>query len=1025
MIEADFETRSDIDLGKHGAYVYWESPNARVLLGSFKHGDTRFRWRYGEPCPPMLQYNIEAGGMIAAHNASFEALCFRWLHDNCGWPMPRPEQFRCTAATAAAMQLPRKLEWLGEALGLSVQKDKEGMRLIRKFSIPQKDGQFIPPEADPADFEKFHAYCDTDVETEAEADSRMVPLSDYEQSVYTLSEKINNRGIRIDIDSARAALRIAEKAKVQMDRQMAQITGGAVRKCSEVAKLTEWVGEQGVAVDSLAKADIDDVLAAPDLPSHVREALEVRQEAAKTSVAKLQAMIDRASRDGRVRGTFMYHGAGTGRWTSMGVNFANMPRSRKCFEGIRQDVLFEAIKAGDPDYLRFLYGPEVGRPLHLLSDAVRGFIMAAPGHELVQADYSNIEGSVVAWLANEEWKLEAIRDIFADPDNKPDMYRRTAAAILGLPIEEVTKKHWSRQAVGKPAELACLSGETKVLTSNGVKSITEVSTSDLLWDGIAWVTHQGVISKGVRQTVSVGGIRATPDHLFLTPRGWAQAQELGSDPNMLAQALVTGSANLPSSVSTKGCAAACATSSCGAVAALTRISSACQIFARALRRAAPRARAKRLPCPGTSSTTATAILSRTTNTESAFLTGSLRATDGASIQQIGATATMAVEAYRYSGGATGGLFWPTSSHLKAGMTRLWNWTASTLTAITRRATCGSSPARTMLGTSAKRATCPTASENWKPKLNACEPVFDILNAGPLNRFTVCADDGFAIVHNCGYQGGVSAFYTFARNGGVDFGSLGASVLAASSEEQIAKAQKRYEANFKRNQARARELSRDAWVACEIIKNGWRAQNAAIAKSWHDLEAAAREAVENPGTVTEAAKTKYIVRFGYLWPRLPSGRCLCYGAPWLKAQVWVRLTLDDGSWSEAEVMDQDTAEAKERKGEVKIDGATSDKVTVMGTDSVTKKWRRYALYGGILCENNTQAVARDILVNGMFKAEAAGYPVIAHVYDEIIAEVPRGFGDLADFERLICELPPWAEGLPIAAGGFRAKRYKKD
>ena len=193
MIEADFETRSDIDLGKHGAYVYWESPNARVLLGSFKHGDTRFRWRYGEPCPPMLQYNIEAGGMIAAHNASFEALCFRWLHDNCGWPMPRPEQFRCTAATAAAMQLPRKLEWLGEALGLSVQKDKEGMRLIRKFSIPQKDGQFIPPEADPADFEKFHAYCDTDVETEAEADSRMVPLSDYEQSVYTLSENASDK----------------------------------------------------------------------------------------------------------------------------------------------------------------------------------------------------------------------------------------------------------------------------------------------------------------------------------------------------------------------------------------------------------------------------------------------------------------------------------------------------------------------------------------------------------------------------------------------------------------------------------------------------------------------------------------------------------------------------------------------------------------------------------------------------------------------------------------------------------------
>ena len=109
MMECDFESRSDIDIRTHGAYVYFESPNARVLLGSFKQGENRYRWRFGEPCPEPLRAHIEAGGMIAAHNAAFEALCFRWLHDNCGWPLPRPEQFRCTAATAAAMQLPRSL----------------------------------------------------------------------------------------------------------------------------------------------------------------------------------------------------------------------------------------------------------------------------------------------------------------------------------------------------------------------------------------------------------------------------------------------------------------------------------------------------------------------------------------------------------------------------------------------------------------------------------------------------------------------------------------------------------------------------------------------------------------------------------------------------------------------------------------------------------------------------------------------------------------------------------------------------
>jgi DNA polymerase len=733
MIEADFETRSDIDLKAHGAHVYFESPRARVLLGSFRIGDLRLRWRFGQPCPEALQHNIRAGAMITAHNASFEILCFKWLHEHCGWPAVPLEQFRCTAATAAAMQLPRSLDRLAVALNLSAKKDKDGMRLIRKFSIPKKDGTFTEPEDDPADFDRFHDYCDQDVAAEAEADTRLVPLSDREQAVYTLTERINHRGVRIDAESARRALLIVAKAKDALDAEMAEVTAGVVRKCSEVGKLTAWLEGQGVPVESLAKADLEELLEFDDLPALARRALVIRQEAAKTSTAKLATMLNRASRDGRVRGEAIYHAAGTGRTQSAGVNLNNLPRPRKMFEDakLRQDVLFASIRAGDPDYLRFLYGGKLGRPLNLLSDSIRGFIWAAPDHDLIQADYSNIEGSIIAWLAGEEWKLAAIQAIFADP-SIPDLYRQTAAGILGLPLEEVTKKHWARQAVGKPAELGL-----------------------------------------------------------------------------------------------------------------------------------------------------------------------------------------------------------------------------------------------------------------------------------------------------GFQGGVNAFYTFARNGGVDLRTIAAPVLATATEEQKEKALKRYLANHKRNRARARELPQDVWMACEIIKVGWRTQNAAIAASWHALEAATREAVETPGVIAEAARVHYISRFGYLWARLPSGRCLCYGAPRLKEQVWAEIKLEDGSWSDAEVMDRDAAERGELKGEVRIQGGTSDKVTGMTVNSQTKQWTRTALYGGLLCENNTQGTARDVLVNGMFKAEAAGYPIILTVYDEIIAEVPRGFGDLKDFERLICELPAWADGLPVAAGGWRGKRYRKD
>lgn len=746
-IEIDFESRSDVNLKTQGAYVYFASPRTRVLIGSYRigGGGPIRRWEYPAPCPDDLILAIARGTMISAHNAAFEMLCFLWLHEHCGWPMPSPEQFRCTAATAAAMALPRALDDLGAALALPVQKDKEGQRLIRLFSIPRRPKKDEPPGvyfndkmSHPDDWELFKRYCDRDVETEAAADRRMVPLSDYEQKVWLLSETINRRGIRIDRESARAALALADKAKADLDRRMKAVTGGAVGACSQVAKLIAWLQGQGIDLTSAAKAEISDLLAdVDDLPDAVREALLLRQEAAKTSVSKLTAMLNRASADGRVRGTFMYHGAGPGRWTSMGVNFANMPRPRPLFdfEHPRRDVLFRAIRTRDPDIMPMLYGDALGRPIDIISDAVRSFVWAAPGHDLMQADYSGIEGAVIAWLAGEAWKLDALREIQRDP-LKPDMYRRTAASIMNLSTDIITKKHPLRQSVGKVSELAL-----------------------------------------------------------------------------------------------------------------------------------------------------------------------------------------------------------------------------------------------------------------------------------------------------GFGGGVSAFYSMARTYNMrlaELHALHAPVWEAADDARRERASKRYESCLKRKDSRTDVLTREAWLACEIIKIGWRETNSAIAQSWKDLEQAVREAVMFPGTVTTASRVSYIVRMGMLWARLPSGRCLAYGSPRLKDQVWAeRKDMQTGEWLDAEVIDRDTAQAGERHGIMRIKGSTSPKCTVLGVDATTKKWTRYGLYGGLIQENNTQATARDILVNGMFKAEAAGYPIVAHVYDEIIAEVPRGFGSVEAFEQLICELPAWAGGLPLTAGGWRGKRYRKE
>jgi DNA polymerase bacteriophage-type len=359
-LEIDFETRSAVDLRKHGVYNYMDDATTAPLMASFKiDGGPVMRWRPPHPCPPEIVAHVTNGGMISAHNAAFERLLWqKVLTPRYGWPEAETEQFRCTAATAAAMALPRALGDLGAALDLDVQKDKEGSRLIRKFSVPRRDGTFNAPEG--PDFELFHDYCDTDVETEAEADRRMVPLSTEEQDLYVLSERQNDRGIRIDVKSARAALALAEKAKKMLDRKMRLVTGGYVPSCSNPGKLVEWVQSQGVEMPSAAKAEIEELLALDDLPGNVREAIELRQEAAKTSVSKLQAMLDRAGADGRVRGTFMYHGASTGRWTSMGVNFTNLQRPRRVYEDQHPNVedLFQAFRSEDPDLLPFLYGPE-------------------------------------------------------------------------------------------------------------------------------------------------------------------------------------------------------------------------------------------------------------------------------------------------------------------------------------------------------------------------------------------------------------------------------------------------------------------------------------------------------------------------------------------------------------------------------------------------------------------------------------------------------------------------------------------
>lgn len=414
----------------------------------------------GREWPLRALQHVADGGIVVAHNAAFE-----WVIWNCicvpkyGWPPLRIEQMRCTMAQAYAMALPGALEKVAPALGIEQRKDMAGQRIMMQLARPKSylgpapdergwqepEPVFWKPSDDPEKFQRLYDYCKTDVIVEREVDRRTMRLSPEEQRLWILDQRINQRGVQVDLRSIDAAIALVESEKARLNAEMLRATGGVVGSCTEVQLLVKWIRTQGVELKGLAKADVLDALKIEDMPPQVRKALLLRQEAAKSSTAKLTAMKQRASDDGRVRGTKQYHGASTGRWAGRGMQTDNYPKPRV---GIEPEHVTDMIAhLGERAYLDVMYGPV----MDALADTLRGMIVAKDGRTLCAADFSNIEGRVLAWLAGEEWKLRAFREY--DAKTGPDLYLIAASKAYGRPASDFNKRSPERE-VGKRCELA-------------------------------------------------------------------------------------------------------------------------------------------------------------------------------------------------------------------------------------------------------------------------------------------------------------------------------------------------------------------------------------------------------------------------------------------------------------------------------------------------------------------------------------------------------------------------------------------
>lgn len=473
-LSIDIETYSSVSIRDAGLYKYVQSGDFKVLLFAYS-----FDGEYpkiidlaqGEHIPLDVQIALFSPEVIKhAYNAAFEWYCLskhfqvraqeKWL-----------SQWRCTMVHGLYCGMIGGLGKVGEALGLPAdkQKDRIGGSLIQKFCVPGKTGKPVSPAQEPEKWALFKKYCIQDVVTEMEVERRLsaFPIPDTVQAEWEQDMRVNAAGVRLDMDLAEGAVAFSDAETAGLLAQAKAVTG--LSNPNSPAQLKAWIGDNlGEVPTSLSKAAVEELLDREDLPPKVRAALELRQKLGKTSVSKYKAMLDCVCPDGRIRGLLQFYGASrTGRWAGRLVQMQNLPRNY--IEEL--DYARDLVKTGRVDELSLVFGnvPDT------LSQLIRTAFIPAEGHRFVVADFSAIEARVIAWLAGEQWRMQA----FADGE---DIYCASASRIYGVPVVKHGENGHLRQK-GKIAELACgYGGSVGAMKAMGGANLTDEELKQIVDD---------------------------------------------------------------------------------------------------------------------------------------------------------------------------------------------------------------------------------------------------------------------------------------------------------------------------------------------------------------------------------------------------------------------------------------------------------------------------------------------------------------------------------------------------------------
>ena len=460
-LEIDIETFSPINLAKAGVYKYSQSSDFEVLLFAYSVNEGPVEvidLALGDKMPDeILNALINPEVTKWAFNANFERIC---LSKFLGLPTGKyldPSSWKCSMVWSAYMGLPLSLEGVGTVLGLEKQKLKEGKDLIRYFCSPCKatkaNGKRTRnhPYHDLDKWSAFKEYNKRDVETELEIQEKLskFPVPDTVWKEYHLDQEINDRGVLLDLNFIKNAIEIDDHSRTQLIDEMKSLTH--LNNPNSVQQLKAWLAENGLETESLGKDVVSELLETSS--GKLSKVLTLRQQISKSSIKKYQTMENAIGSDNRARGMFQFYGANrTGRFAGRILQPQNLPRNNiPDLSQARDLVLTNNIKALDMLYDSV---PEV------LSELIRTAFIPKANHKFIVADFSSIERVVLAWLANEQWVLDAY-------ERKEDLYIATASQMFDVPIEKIDKRDPLRQK-GKVADLACgYGGSVGALISMG------------------------------------------------------------------------------------------------------------------------------------------------------------------------------------------------------------------------------------------------------------------------------------------------------------------------------------------------------------------------------------------------------------------------------------------------------------------------------------------------------------------------------------------------------------------------------